>query len=97
MSNGLDDAFIRAVAAIDDAWALARELSKPAMRARVDTLSTSLADPQAHDVEMILSAARIGTSAPQRDALIAIACACHAQGLITQAAAERLVGEFRRT
>lgn len=92
----LDDAFVRAVAAIDDAWALARDLARPAIRPRVDTLSTSLSDPQGHEIEMILSAARIGTDASQRDAIIGIACACHAQGLITQTACERLIREMKR-
>jgi len=89
----IDDAFNRALAAIDDAMNLVREMHQ---RPRIDTLSTSLADPQGHEVEMILSAARgYAPTESERQALIAIASACRLQGLISQAAAERLVGEFQ--
>ena len=92
----INDAFTHAVAAIEDAWERVRETYQHQPRPRVDTLSTSLSDPQAHAVELVLnSAAYAITGASHRDAVVSVVLACHAMGLISQTVSDRLIGETK--
>lgn len=86
--------FRRMSAVLDELWMLRRARLAAGAPFRVDTLSTSLADPRSAHVEMILSHARIVIqSDADRAAFILVARACLAQGVLDEAAAARLVKE----
>lgn len=91
-TNPLEDALNRALTGLDDAMRLVREQRQAPPSYRVDTLSSSLAAPLGHHVERMLNDARalVQTDA-DRAALRALARAALAQGLIEEAARDRLL------
>lgn len=97
MTDPITNAFARALSAIDDAMQLVRELQEQRANWRVDTLSSSLADPRGHQIEQTLSSARnIIAGDEDRMALITVARACRVQGLISHEGLGRLLQDFDR-
>jgi len=95
----IEIAFQRACAALDEAWQLVREHRRrpPPPVVRVDTLSTSLARPQEHQLEITLSSARaVIKDDADRASLIAVARICQQVGAISDAARDRLIQDFDR-
>ncbi len=99
MSDPINDAFMRALAAIDDAMGLVRELRNDTAtwtsKREVDTLSTSLAAPQQYAVEVALANAHPALqSESERAAMLDVINACEKTGIIDKAAASRLRAEY---
>lgn len=96
-ATALQDAFNRAMAAIDDAQRLVREMGLHAPTYLVDTLSTSLAEPQEAQIEIALSKARFDIQNDgDRATLIRLARGFQKDGLITEDARDRLIQDFDR-
>ncbi len=91
----VEAAFRRASAALDEAWELVREHRRLARGFRVETLSSSLASPLEHQLEITLSKARvIIENDGDRQALAAVARAAQVQDLISEAALARVLRDY---